>query len=45
MIKIEYQINGKTIETHYKQNMHLAKWFVNNLKYSHKVGNFKFSKV
>jgi hypothetical protein len=45
MIKIEYQINGRTIETHYKQTMSIAKWYANTLKTTHRIGTFKFSKV
>ena len=45
MIKIEYQINGTTKETHYKPNMSIARWYVGTLKQTHRVGKFKLSKV
>jgi hypothetical protein len=45
MIKIEYQIKGKTIETHYKQTMSIAKWYAKTLRLTHRIGTFKFSEV
>ena len=38
MVTIEYYNGNKLIETHYKPNMAIAKWFVNQLKQS---GNYK----
>jgi hypothetical protein len=38
MIKVEYYVGLKLVESHYKPNKIIAKWFINQLKLS---GNYK----
>lgn len=45
MIKIEYIVGTRTVETHYKPTMAIAKWFTKQLKDTHRLGTFKFSRV
>jgi hypothetical protein len=45
MVKIEYYNGNRLIETHYKDNPALARWFVNQLKASGNYsGTFKITK-
>lgn len=44
MIKIEYYIGSKLIETHYRSNMALANHLKNQLILTHKTGKFKTTK-
>lgn len=42
MITIEYWVNTKLVETHYKPNIAIANWFIKQLKETtHKLGKFK----
>jgi hypothetical protein len=43
MKKIEYYVGGRLVETHYKPNLAIAKWFVKQLKETHKLGKFIIS--
>ena len=45
MIKIEYFVGTKLVETHYKPNMALAQWLIKQLKITHRLGKFKMTKV
>jgi hypothetical protein len=44
-IKIEYWVSSKLVETFYKPNIAIAKWFIKELKQSsnYKLGTFKLS--
>jgi len=44
MIKIEYYIGSKLIETHYRPNMILANSLKKELIITHKTGKFKTTK-
>lgn len=45
MYKIEYYNGLKLIETTYKPNIQLAKWYVKQSKTTHSSGTFKICKV